>query len=260
MFFRAQALIRMSCFAVLLSAAGSSAFAQASGKVPREVIEQAAAYGTALILVGLNMPWQRESTLTEDGVRVQREAIGSIQGKLLTELAGTNHAIVRRYEEVPGIALEVGADALATLARSASVSNVLLDRPTVKSAKEGLRESGQRETAVENEASMAQEKVPWQLFNRVANDGTVLVLAGLRTPWQREDTLSEELVDLQRRAILSAQSYVLAELAGTQFRVMRLYRQIPGIALRVGLDALKVLEMSPAVTNVLPDRPAKAAP
>jgi hypothetical protein len=72
--------------------------------------------------------------------------------------------------------------------------------------------------------------------------------------------LSEELVDLQRRAILSAQSYVLAELAGTQFKVMRLYRQIPGIALRVGLDALKVLEMSPAVTNVLPDRPAKPAP
>ena len=73
---------------------------------------------------------------------------------------------MRRYEEVPGIALEVGADALATLARSASVSNVLLDRPTVKSAKDGLRESGQRETAVENEASMAQESVPWQLFNQ----------------------------------------------------------------------------------------------
>jgi hypothetical protein len=85
-------------------------------------------------------------------------------------------------------------------------------------------------------------------------------LAGLRTPWQREDTLSEELVALQRSAILSAQSYVLAELAGTQFNVMRLYRQIPGIALRVGMDALKVLEMSPAVTNVLPDRPAKPAP
>jgi hypothetical protein len=260
MFVRTQAFVKIGCFAVLLSFAGSSAFAQVPGKVPREVIEQAATYGSALVLVGLNVPWQRESTLTEDGVRVQRKAIDSIQGSLLTELAGTNHAIVRRYEEVPGIALEVGADALATLARSASVSNVLLDRPTVKSAKDGLRESGQSEATVNHEANLAQEKVPWQLFNRVANDGTVLVLAGLRTPWQREDTLSEELVDLQRRAILSAQSYVLAELNGTQFKVMRLYRQIPGIALRVGLDALKVLEMSPAVTNVLPDRPAKPAP
>jgi hypothetical protein len=60
-------------------------------------------------------------------------------------------------------------------------------------------------------------------------------------------------------AILNAQSYILAELAGTQYKVMRLYTRIPGIALRVGLDALKVLERSPAVTNVLLDRPARAS-
>jgi hypothetical protein len=210
------------------------------------------------VLVGLNVPWQMESTLTEDGVRAQREAIGSVQGNLLTELAGTNHAIVRRYQEVPGIALEIGADALATLARSEQVTNVLLDRPAVKSAKDELRDSERREAVVESPPSKP-EKVPLQLFKRVAKNGTVLVLAGLRTPWQREDTLSEELVAVQRNAILSAQSYVLAELAGTQFSVLRLYRQIPGIALRVGMDALKVLEMSPAVTNVLPDRPAQPA-
>ena len=85
------------------------------------------------------------------------------------------------------------------------------------------------------------------------------MLAGLRTPWQREDQLSEELKALQRKAILSAQSYVLAELSGTQFKVMRLYRSIPGLALRVGLDALQILEKSPAVTNVVPDRPATAS-
>jgi hypothetical protein len=106
---------------------------------------------------------------------------------------------------------------------------------------------------------VSSEKVPWQLFKRAASDGTVLVLAGLRTPWQREDQLSEDLKIVQRNAILSAQSYVLAELGGTQFKVMRLYRSIPGIALRVGLDALQVLEKSPAVTNVVLDRPASAA-
>ena len=37
------------------------------------------------------------------------------------------------------------------------------------------------------------EKVPWQLFKRAASDGTVLVLAGLRTPWQREEQLTEDL-------------------------------------------------------------------
>jgi hypothetical protein len=116
------------------------------------------------------------------------------------------------------------------------VTNVLLDRPA------------DLEVA-------SSEKVPWQLFKRAASNGTVLVLAGLRTPWQREDQLSEDLKALQRNAILSSQSYVLAELNGTEFKVTRLYRSIPGIALRVGLDALQVLEKSPAVTNVVADRP-----
>ena len=71
--------------------------------------------------------------------------------------------------------------------------------------------------------------------------------------------MSDDLKALQRKAILSAQSYVLAELSGTQFKVMRLYRSIPGLALRVGLDALRILEKSPAVTNVVPDRPASAS-
>jgi hypothetical protein len=77
----------------------------------------------------------------------------------------------------------------------------------------------------------------------------------LRAPWQREDQLNEDLVSLQRDGILDAQRYVLAELAGTQYQVTRLYREVPGIALRVGLDALHVLDKSPAVTNVLLDRP-----
>jgi hypothetical protein len=260
MFIQIRSLFTTGCFAVLLSVAAPAVLAQTTPKIPREVIDHAATDGTVLVLVGLNVPWQMESSLNEDAVRAQREAIGSAQGNLLTELAGTKHTIIRRYEEVPGIAMEVGADALAALARSTTVSNVLLDRPAVKSAREELRDSGQREALIENEAIEAPEKVPGQLFQRVAGGGTVLVLAGLRAPWQREDTLSEELVTLQRAAILNAQSYILAELAGTQFNVMRLYRQIPGIALRVGLDALKVLEMSPAVTNVLPDRPAPASP
>ena len=47
------------------------------------------------------------------------------------------------------------------------------------------------------------------------------------------------LLALQRTAIHDAQGYILAELAGTRFKVMRLYRSIPGIALRVGVDASK---------------------
>jgi Peptidase inhibitor I9 len=238
--FQGKNWLKASCFAALLSLSGTVAVAQAGGKIPREVIDHAAAHGTVLVLVGLNVPWQMESRLSEDETRAQREAIASIQRDLLTELEGRSYKVIRRYDRIPGIALEAGADVLAELARSPNVTNVLLDRP------------------LDTEA-VSSEKVPWQLFKRAASDGTVLVLAGLRTPWQREDQLSEDLKMVQRNAILSAQSYVLAELGGTQFKVMRLYLSIPGIALRVGLDALKVLEKSPAVTNVVPDRPASAS-
>jgi hypothetical protein len=233
--------LKASGLAILLFLGGTAAMAQTAGKIPVEVIDHAAAHGTVLVLVGLNVPWQMESRLNEDETLAQREAIASIQRDLLTELEGRSYKVIRHYDRIPGIALEAGADVLAQLARSANVTNVLLDRP-----------------ALDAEAA-SSEKVPWQLFKRAASDGTVLVLAGLRTPWQREEQLSEDLRALQRKAILSAQSYVLAELGGTQFKVMRLYRSIPGIALRVGLDALQVLEKSPAVTNVVLDRPASAS-
>jgi hypothetical protein len=241
MYLRKKSRLATGCLAAVLSLAGADALAQSGGKIPSEVIDHAAAHGTVLVLVGLNVPWQMESRLSAEEARGQREAIASIQRDLLADLEGRAYKVIRRYDQVPGIALEVGADVLAELARSAKVTNVLLDRQ-----------------AVEAEAA-SSEKVPWQLFKRAASDGTVLVLAGLRTPWQREDQLSEELKALQRKAILSAQSYVLAELSGSQFKVMRLYRSIPGVALRVGLDALRILEKSPAVTNVVPDRPAAAS-
>ncbi|MGH7853797.1 MAG: hypothetical protein ACREP3_10175 [Candidatus Binatia bacterium] len=207
-------------------------------KVPAEVIDQAATDGRVLVLVGLKMPWQMESNLTDDQIQAQRDTIASIQKNLLSELAGKSYRITRRYDRIPGIALEVGPDALAELAHSVNVANVLLDRPAADAE------------------TPSSDKVPSQLFKSAATNGTVLVLAGLRTPWQREDHLSEDLIALQRNAILSAQSYILAELGGTQFKVLRLYRSIPGIALRVGLDALLVLQNSPAVTNVVQDRPA----
>jgi hypothetical protein len=236
MFCRKNRWLKTRCLVALLSLTGATAFAQAGGKIPSEVIDRAATLGTVPVLVSLNVPWQMESRLSADEVRGQREAIASIQRDLLNELEGRTYKVMRRYDRVPGIALEVGADGLAELARSAKVRNVLLDR-----------------SRAEAEAASA-EKVPWQLFKQAASDGTVLVLAGLRTPWQREELLSENLKALQRKAILNAQSYVLAELNGTQFRVTRLYRTIPGVALRVGLDALEILEKSPAVTNVVPDR------
>jgi hypothetical protein len=241
MFCRKYGRLAPISLAVLLSLTAIPTFSIAAGKIPTEVISHAAAHGTVLVLVNLNLPWQMESRLSADEAQRQRDAIAATQSELLKELEGRKVKIIRRYDRVPGIALEVGADALAELARSARVTTVLLDRP-----------------ALEMEAAAA-EKVPWQLFKRAASDGTVLVLAGLRTPWQREELLSEDLKALQRTAILNAQRYLFAELSGTQFKVMRLYRSIPGVALRVGLDALQILEKSPAITNVVLDRAASAS-
>ena len=51
-----------------------------------------------------------ESKLDIDELLAQRAAIASIQSDLLNTLQGRNYKVVRRYQEVPGIALEVGAD------------------------------------------------------------------------------------------------------------------------------------------------------
>lgn len=237
----------------------AAAQGQSSDKIPRDVIDHTAAHGSAWVLVGLDLPWQMESTLNPDDLRAQRSAIAARQDDLLEQLAGRTFTVVRRYQEIPGIALEVAADALAELARLPIVTNVLLDRPAIKKPDEASADKDQAGSTVSFAASAVAEKVPPQIFKRVAADGTVLVLAGLRTPWQREELLDENLLALQRAAIQDVQSYVLAELVGTRYRVTRIYRKIPGIALRVGLDALKILERSPAVTNVVLDRPATSA-
>lgn len=252
---RSHGLLGTSCCIALLLLAAPLSTARSQEKIPREVIDRAAAHGTALVLVGLSVPWTMESKLSHENLRSQRSAIASIQSELLTSLDGRNYKLLRRYQEIPGVALEVGPDALAELARLPIVTNVLLDQPPSGSLSGGNYHS----TAIAGDAdSGASEKVPFDLFKRAATQGTVLVIAGLRTPWQREELLNENLLALQRTAIHDTQGYVLAELTGTRYRVTRLYRSIPGIALRVGVDALRVLEKSPAVTNVVPDRPAAA--
>lgn len=253
--FRSHRLCTTLYCASLLFFAAAAAQAQSPNKIPREVIDQTASQGRALVLVGLNMPWQMESRLSDDGVRAQRVAIAALQSDLLTQLEGRQYRIIRRYHEIPGLALEVGADALAELARLPLVTNVLLDRPAVKPPAPGDAALSQNNVnaAIEQASNLA--KVPDHLYQHAATKGTVLVLAGLKTAWQREDLISDELLLLQRNGIHDAQSYLLAELTGTRYRVTRLYRKIPGIALRVGVDALRVLENSPAVTNVVEDRP-----
>lgn len=227
-------------------------------KIPHEVLNQAATAGKVLVLVGLNVRWTMEGTLTESEIVAQRRAIGSAQNDLLTELSGTEYKIVRVYEVIPGIALEVGGDALAVLKKSGSVTNVLPDRPIKPAASPGIIE-GTPLNSRTSEGPASFGVVPAELFLEATSAGAILVLVGLKTPWSPEGPLSKEMVLVQREAIAAAQNYLLTELADTKYRITRRYQAIPGIALEVGLDALRVLARSVAVTNVLRDRPAISA-
>jgi len=223
-------------------------------KIAAEVIEKAQSEGAVLVLVGLNVPWQREDALNDDGIFAQRQAIHAAQQQLLAELGGTQHKVVRQYQEIPGIALEIGSDAVTVLEKSPTVTNVLADRPVIASRQE---DQPPAPATPRSEKSKAPGNVPVEMFESAKSGDTVLVLVGLKAPWRPEGVLSETLITAQRIAIAASQDYLLAELTDTEYRVTRRFRRIPGIALEVGLDALKILDRSAAVTNVLKDRPAK---
>lgn len=227
-----------------------------SEKIPYELFERAAAEGNVLVLVGLGVPWIREDKLSQSAVLEQRQAIDRMQERLLEELFGTRFRIVVRYQVIPGIALDVGADALAVLQSSEIVTNVVRDRPGKPAAADG-RGEGTPEVRRPEEGNDDPGLVPAELFVEAKRDGRVLVLVGLKAPWSPEEGLKEELVLAQRQAIAASQNYLLAELAHTGFRITRLYEVIPGIALEVELDALRVLARSAAVTSVLRDGPAR---
>jgi hypothetical protein len=240
------------CLALAGSVFSPNVLIAGAEKIPAELSAQTANSEAIPVLVGLNVPWQLESTLSDDAILLQRRAINLVQNQLLSELSGTRYKIVRRYESVPGLALEIGPDALVVLEKSTSVTNVVPDRPAKPAANSPVDRS------VYNEVKDVGA-VPPELFKEVARSGTVLVLVGLKAPWSPEEPLSKNLVSAQREAIAATQNYLLTELADTNYRITRRYQRIPGIALEVGLDALRVLARSVAVTNVLQDRPARAA-
>ena len=97
--------------------------------------------------------------------------------------------------------------------------------------------------------------VPEALRQKASAEGTVRVIVQLRVSALPEGELSSaEAVASQRRAIASAQSAVLTELAGTSYRVMRIFETIPFLALDVSPGALQALERSALVVGMEEDR------
>lgn len=93
-----------------------------AGLVPAEVAHKAQTEGAARVIVQLDVVIQPEGNLDSTrAVLAQRQAIATTQSQVLAELAGTSHRLVRQFETIPFLALEVALDALAALERSAWV-------------------------------------------------------------------------------------------------------------------------------------------
>jgi hypothetical protein len=101
-------------------------------------------------------------------------------------------------------------------------------------------------------------KVPADLIQKAKETGVVRVIVDLDIPLQSEGKLDAGAKQLQRQAIAEAQNKLLAELAGTKHEGERRLITVPAIGLRVGADALRVLERSVLVKKVTEDRALKS--
>ena len=113
--------------AVLLFLACAGIATSQQSKIPAKIWEEAEKTGVARVIVGLNVPWQPEGNLSEADKLEQRQAIAAAQDQLLAEFVGTQHRVVRRFDNIPGLALEVGVEALAIMEHSAYVTKVTED-------------------------------------------------------------------------------------------------------------------------------------
>jgi hypothetical protein len=96
-------------------------------KVDPKLWKQVQERGTARVIVDLNVPgWESKKSSKEDEL-ARRQKVADAQRLVLRELGGTHYKVNRQFEIVPGLALEVGADALAALERSSHVLKITED-------------------------------------------------------------------------------------------------------------------------------------
>jgi subtilisin family serine protease len=95
-----------------------------------------------------------------------------------------------------------------------------------------------------------KSKVHPEVWRKAQEKGSVNVIVRLDVPWQSEDKLSKNEIAAQRKAIAEAQKKLLAELAGTKFKLVRGLQKSPIIGLEVDSYALTILENSTLVLRV----------
>jgi hypothetical protein len=98
-------------------------------KIHPEVRRKAQEDGVGRVLISLNMPFERvDSKLGLAEQQKQRAQIASAQNALLQQLAGTKHKVVRKFEDIPVLGLEIESKAIPILESSDLVTDVTLSR------------------------------------------------------------------------------------------------------------------------------------
>ena len=104
---------------IVLTGAGTAAAQAAVPPTIDELVAKAARQGTLRVIVELKLDPPGPPT---------PEAIAQAQDRVLQELAGTDHRVLRRFTTIPFMGIEMSADALRRLAGSAHVAGVREDR------------------------------------------------------------------------------------------------------------------------------------
>jgi hypothetical protein len=105
--------------AVLLLACVRPDASDGSAPAVDSAVRRQVAHGPVRVLVELRVPEaaQPEGGLSPLDVTRRRAAIAAAQSAVEQRLAGTAFRVHRRYETVPVLAMEIGADALVALER-----------------------------------------------------------------------------------------------------------------------------------------------
>lgn len=96
--------------------------------------EKAVREGTVAVIAGLNAAWQPEAQLTNAQAQAQRATIMQVRGALVSSLSSLNAQVKPTSAgwQIPFVALQVDADALAWLMQSPDVVSVVEDMALVK--------------------------------------------------------------------------------------------------------------------------------
>jgi hypothetical protein len=112
----------------LLLFQASTAFAQLEApKVLPELWQEIRDYGSARVVVQLNLASRPEAKLPMRQKVAQREAIAHMQERIIAELAGTHHRVITMSRSSAALVLNVEREALAILDASPLVRSVTRD-------------------------------------------------------------------------------------------------------------------------------------